>query len=65
MTGQAREEEEEEEQDLTTLPSKEHLRRQQTRKRLAYQESTRTILNVTSPYSKCNRPLLDICPICS
>ena len=41
-------------QDLTKLPSKEHLRWQQTRKLLAYRESTRTILIITCPYSKCN-----------
>ena len=36
------------------MPSKEHLRWQQTRKLLAYRESTHTILRVTRPYSKCN-----------
>ncbi len=40
--------------DLTRLPSKEHLRWQQTL--LAYRESTRTILSVTFHYSMCNLP---------
>ena len=35
--------------DLTRLPSKEHLRWQQTTKLLAYRESTQTILNITCP----------------
>ena len=39
---------------LTRLPSKEHLRCQQTRKLFAYRESTHMILRVTCLYSKCN-----------
>ena len=35
---------------LTRLPSKEHLRWQQTRKLFAYRDSTHTILSVTCPW---------------
>ena len=45
--------------DWTRLPSKEHLRWQQTRKLLDYRESSYAILRVPCPYSKCNPPLRD------
>ena len=46
-------------QDLTILPSKKHLRWQQTRKLFAYRESTHTIISVTFPYFMCTLPQLD------
>ena len=41
---------------LTRLPSKEHLRWQQTRKLLGYRESTHAIISVTCPYYMCTPP---------
>ena len=48
-------------QDLTGLPSKEHLRWQQTWELLTYWEYIHCILHVTCIYSKCNQPLRDTC----
>ena len=51
--------------DLTRLPSKQHIRWQQTRMLLDNRESTHTIRRVTCPYYKCNPWLRDTCQFCS